>query len=55
MVEGNKLTHPALEAGDRKRMKVLNVNPTTDLPIEIINAVLNESLEFYKKSIQILS
>lgn len=51
MVEGNKLIHQSLVTGDRKRMKVLNINPTTDLPIEIIKAVLNESIQLYKKSI----
>jgi len=48
MVEGKRLDHPMLESGDRKRMKVLRVNPNTDLPIETINSVLNEALSLYK-------
>lgn len=47
MVEGNKLHHPALVTGDRKRMKVLNINPTIDLPLETIQAVLTEGLALY--------
>ena len=48
LVEGKRLNHPMLEAGDRKRMKVLRVSPNEDLPIETINSVLNEALELYK-------
>ena len=48
LVEGNHLNHPMLEAGDRKRMKILSVSPTKDLPIEVISAVLEEVLELYK-------
>ncbi|MGB0369122.1 MAG: DUF1801 domain-containing protein [Flavobacteriales bacterium] len=48
LVEGKRLGHPMLEAGDRKRMKVLRVNPNKDLPIETINTVLEEALELYK-------
>lgn len=48
MVEGKRLDNPALEAGDRKRMKILRVNPHEDLPIETINSVLNEALALYK-------
>lgn len=48
LVEGKLLCHPMLEAGDRKRMKILRVSPTEDLPIEAINAVLEEALNLYK-------
>lgn len=51
MVEGKRLCNSALEAGDRKRMKILRVNPNEDLPIETINAVLNEALNLYKNGI----
>ena len=47
MVEGNKLVHSNLVAGDRKRMKVLNIDPTIDLPIDIIHSVLDEGLALY--------
>lgn len=48
LVEGKRLDHPMLEAGDRKRMKILRVSPTDDLPIDTINVVLNEALELYR-------
>ena len=48
LVEGKRLDHPMLEAGDRKRMKVLRVNPQEDLPIEIVNIVLQEALDLYR-------
>ncbi|MCB0700477.1 MAG: DUF1801 domain-containing protein [Chitinophagales bacterium] len=44
MVEGNKLTHPKLLQGDRKRMKVFTVDPTSDLPVNTIKEILNEAL-----------
>jgi hypothetical protein len=51
LVEGKRLNHPMLETGDRKRMKILRVSPTDDLPIEAINAVLEEALNLYKSGI----
>jgi hypothetical protein len=33
MVEGVKLTHPELEQGDRKRMKIFRVDPNKNMPI----------------------
>lgn len=47
LVEGNKIQHPQLEAGTRKRMKILSVNPNKDLPIKIIHEVLEEALSLY--------
>lgn len=51
LVEGKRLSHPMLETGDRKRMKILRVSPTEDLPIETINAVLEGALNLYKSGI----
>ena len=48
LVEGKRLDHPMLEAGDRKRMKVLRVNSQEDLPIETVNVVLQEALDLYR-------
>ena len=48
LVEGKHLNHPSLETGDRKRMKILRVNPNSDLPIKNINSVLEEALNLYK-------
>lgn len=44
MVDGKLLEHPALESGDRARMKHLPVNPEEDLPIDTINEVLTLGL-----------
>ena len=51
MAEGKRLDHPELEAGDRKRMKVLRVNPTEDLPIDTIHSVLNAALDLYRNGV----
>lgn len=48
LVEGKRLVHPALEAGDRKRMKILRVDPNEDLPVDTINSVMQKALELYK-------
>ncbi|APA01005.1 hypothetical protein BIW12_12585 [Flavobacterium commune] len=48
MVEGKLLDFPELEEGDRKKMKVLKVNPNQDLPIKTIETILQKALEFYR-------
>jgi hypothetical protein len=50
-VEGKRLSHPKLEAGDRKRMKILRVNPSEDLPLNDIESVLNEALDLYRNGV----
>ncbi|WP_025762647.1 DUF1801 domain-containing protein [Dyadobacter tibetensis] len=47
MVEGNRLIHPALEKGDRTRMKVYRVDPWQDLPLDELTEVLGEGLKLY--------
>ncbi|MCF8276251.1 MAG: DUF1801 domain-containing protein [Flavobacteriales bacterium] len=51
MVEGKHLDHPQLETGDRKRMKILRVNPNDDLPIAVIHSVLTDAIELYENGI----
>jgi uncharacterized protein YdhG (YjbR/CyaY superfamily) len=48
MVEGKQIDHPLLEEGNRKRMKILRVNPNIDLPIEIIQEILQAGLNLYR-------
>lgn len=48
MVEGKHLNYPELEEGDRKRMKVLRINPNQDLPLKTIETILQKALELYK-------
>ena len=48
-VDGKYLDHPALEAGNRAKMKILRINPTEDLPVDTINMITAEALELHKK------
>lgn len=48
MVEGNLLHHPQLEAGERKRMKIFRVDPSVDLPLQTIQAILQAGLDLYR-------
>jgi hypothetical protein len=41
MVDGNKINHPVLVQGERKRMKVLLINPNEDIDIETIHEVFD--------------
>ncbi|MCF8464294.1 MAG: DUF1801 domain-containing protein [Flavobacteriales bacterium] len=47
-VEGKRLHHPQLIAGNRKRMKVFKVNPNEDIEIETLVLLLNEALNLYR-------
>jgi hypothetical protein len=51
LVEGKRLSNPALEAGDRKRMKVLRVDPNQDLEVTTIISVLQEGLDLYRNGV----
>ena len=50
-VEGKHLNHPKLEAGNRSRMKTLNINPKKDIPINTIELLLNKAINLYKSGI----
>ena len=45
---GYQINHPALEQGDRKKMKVLKVNPEEDLDIVTIKEVMDISISLMK-------
>ncbi len=51
MVEGKHLDDPHLEEGDRKRMKILRIDPNEDLPLEIIEGVLQKGLDLYRAGV----
>lgn len=51
IVEGNRIDHPLLETAGRKRMKHLNIDPETDLPIEVIIEILKEALDLYRNGV----
>ena len=48
MVEGKYLDHPQLEVGNRSRMKIFRINPNEDLPIQVIELILNQALDLYR-------
>ena len=43
-VDGQHLSHPSLESGDRARMKILRVVASEDLPVETIHEALQEAI-----------
>jgi len=47
-VDGNLLDHPALETGDRKRMKIFRIDPKADLPLLLIDKLLKAALDVLK-------
>lgn len=46
-VEGRKIDHPALIIEDRARMKIMLLDPNTDVPIETINVILKIGIDLY--------
>lgn len=48
IVEGNKIHHPDLVQEKRARMKILLIDPTKDIPVKKINAILKEMIALYK-------
>jgi len=51
MAEGNYLDNPELEQGDRSRMKILRINPDTDIPLQTITIILKNATDLYEKGI----
>lgn len=47
VVRANLFEHPTLEKGNRKRMKILKINPCADIPVELIQEVLSKAMEYY--------
>jgi len=48
-VDGNLLSHPKLEKGNRSRMKILKINPNQDLPINLIKSLLQSAISLREK------
>ena len=48
IVEGRKLSHPRLVQEKRSRMKVMFIDPTSDLPVRIIGRILKSAASLYK-------
>jgi hypothetical protein len=49
-VDGIQIDHPALEQGDRARMKILPVDPDKDIPIKRIQEILVLALELRRSN-----
>lgn len=47
MVEGRNIDHPLLVQGDRKRMKIMLIDPSADIPIHAIHEIFTLALKFY--------
>lgn len=47
IVEGMNINHPSLKQGDRKRMKIFEINPNEDIPVNTIYEIFNLASKFY--------
>lgn len=47
IVEGKHISHPQLQQEKRARMKILLIDPAEDIPMDIVNDVLDKMLYFY--------
>lgn len=48
VVKGIFIDHPMLDQGNRKKMKVLPIDPNEDIPLVIIHEILDEAVTYYK-------
>ena len=44
-VEGQQLNHPLLESGNRSRMKIFRINPSSDIPLEELKTLIIEAIK----------
>lgn len=49
IVEGSKVDHPDLLTEKRARMKILLIDPATDLPLKKIETILKTTITLYTK------
>ncbi|MDO6802820.1 DUF1801 domain-containing protein [Wenyingzhuangia sp. 1_MG-2023] len=45
--KGLELHHPALIQGDRKRFKILPINPNQDIDVILIQTILEQAIKLY--------
>jgi hypothetical protein len=48
IVEGKRFDEPFLIQEDRKRIKIMLIDPNEDLPIETIEYIVQKAINFYK-------
>ncbi len=46
--DGKKMDHPDLLSESRSRMKILLINPTSDLPVESMTALFEQAISLLK-------
>jgi hypothetical protein len=51
MVEGKRLDHPELLAEKRSRMKILLLDVNGDLPVGLIESIVQEALDLYRNGV----
>ena len=51
IVEGNRIDHPSLIIEKRSRMKIMLLDADKDLPVEMINTILQDALGLYRKGV----
>jgi len=51
-MEGKDIEHTLLEQGDRKRAKILRINPEKDLPKDVVEELVFKSMELINKKIK---
>jgi len=49
-VDGDKLNHPELDQGTRKKMKVFLINPNKDIPLKRLHFILDDAIKIRKKN-----
>jgi hypothetical protein len=47
IVKGGQIDHPLLLAENRSKMKILLIDPNTDLPVDEIREILGMAMELY--------
>ncbi|MEP6952339.1 MAG: DUF1801 domain-containing protein [Ginsengibacter sp.] len=47
MVEGKKFDHPGLIIEKRSRMKIMLFDPNQDLPVKVIETILQQAINLY--------
>ncbi len=47
IVKGNEIEHPLLIKGSRKKMKILEISPDQDLPVNTIKEILEKAILLY--------
>ncbi len=46
IVDGDKLSHPKLVQGNRKKIKILYINPNEDIDVLLLTEIFEEMIKF---------